>query len=405
VFNQPAGTSADQLHITGLDEEPRVYPLSNNSVTIGRLPENDVVLTEDSVSSRHARLEKNADGWHVIDLNSTNGTYLGQQELSPQVLHAWSPDTPLNIGPYTLTWQTAVIHPTMPMPSPVTAAPSSPVAQPANGGASNLGNIRLDPISVSLAPGSQATVEVHAVNEARHVEQYLVGIEGLPASWIQLHEERVQLMPNYQETIFHFVLRVPPQNALAQTYPYRLVLRSVGDQREEGNAFGNLLVQPVPRFRASLNPRKIKNKGNCQVVIQNEGNAPAHFVVSGHDENEAVAFAKAMQQITVPAGQEERVQFQIEAVNRPLTGKATAASFEFRVQPDRGEAQIAKGDLDIQPRLPARLIVFLALLLGVTTTIPAITLPFINSLVFSIKILQTSNFFLIPETKLSYTAK
>ncbi|HEY5959360.1 MAG TPA: GGDEF domain-containing protein, partial [Polyangiaceae bacterium] len=41
--------------------------------------DNTVVLEGDSVSRRHARFEKRGNRWHVVDLNSTNGTYLNEQ--------------------------------------------------------------------------------------------------------------------------------------------------------------------------------------------------------------------------------------------------------------------------------------------------------------------------------------
>lgn len=48
---------------------------------IGRGAHNDVRLTEESVSDLHAKLQRRADGWHVIDLGSTNGTYVAGQRI------------------------------------------------------------------------------------------------------------------------------------------------------------------------------------------------------------------------------------------------------------------------------------------------------------------------------------
>jgi hypothetical protein len=184
-----------------------------------------------------------------------------------------------------------------------------------------------------------------------------------------LHQSERQ-MPDYKELTFRCSIR-PDQNALAQTYPYRLVLYSVADQRAEGAAFGNLLVQPVPQLGVSLNPRKLKNKGNCQVVIQNRGNTPVHYIITGKDEDSAVAFDKTTQQVTVAPGQEERVPFKVSAAHRPWTGKPSSHSFDLHVQPDKGNPQPAKGDLDVTPRLPKRVIFFIALFLGLPIALPA----------------------------------
>lgn len=52
------------------------YALEQNSLTIGRGQENVVVLDNDSVSRRHCRIERRNAHWHVVDLDSTNGTYV-----------------------------------------------------------------------------------------------------------------------------------------------------------------------------------------------------------------------------------------------------------------------------------------------------------------------------------------
>lgn len=44
-----------------------------NGGVFGRLPACEVTLDDPSVSRRHARLERAADGWYVEDLGSTNG--------------------------------------------------------------------------------------------------------------------------------------------------------------------------------------------------------------------------------------------------------------------------------------------------------------------------------------------
>ena len=50
---------------------------SGVSITVGRLPDCDVVLADDLLVSRHhARLERDAGGWRITDLGSGNGTFV-----------------------------------------------------------------------------------------------------------------------------------------------------------------------------------------------------------------------------------------------------------------------------------------------------------------------------------------
>lgn len=62
------------------------------TATIGKSTQNDVVIDDDSVSTRHARLDLEAAGWTITDLASANGTYLDGTRLAPDV------PTPLAAG-------------------------------------------------------------------------------------------------------------------------------------------------------------------------------------------------------------------------------------------------------------------------------------------------------------------
>ncbi len=60
---------------TGRDEG-REASFQKTHVAIGTLAENDLVLSDPTVSRRHAVVEETAGGWILRDLGSTNGTFL-----------------------------------------------------------------------------------------------------------------------------------------------------------------------------------------------------------------------------------------------------------------------------------------------------------------------------------------
>ena len=55
----------------------------SNALTVGRVDDNDIVITDDSfVSSHHARIEIRPDSVWVLDLKSTNGTFVNGQRVT-----------------------------------------------------------------------------------------------------------------------------------------------------------------------------------------------------------------------------------------------------------------------------------------------------------------------------------
>ena len=53
-----------------------------DQIKIGRSADCQLILDDDYVSTRHARIYRSGDGYLVEDLGSTNGTYLNNERLS-----------------------------------------------------------------------------------------------------------------------------------------------------------------------------------------------------------------------------------------------------------------------------------------------------------------------------------
>ena len=71
----------------------RLVPVSGHPIdvvkdqsTVGRDPSCEVVVTDGSVSRRHARLERRGASWWVVDQGSANGTYINSLRVAEQEL-------------------------------------------------------------------------------------------------------------------------------------------------------------------------------------------------------------------------------------------------------------------------------------------------------------------------------
>jgi pSer/pThr/pTyr-binding forkhead associated (FHA) protein len=86
---------AGPLATFGVAAGPRYgeqIPVPAPVVTVGRAAGCEVVIDDDSVSAKHARLEYDLGAWRITDLGSTNGTAIEGVKLAPDV------PTPLPYG-------------------------------------------------------------------------------------------------------------------------------------------------------------------------------------------------------------------------------------------------------------------------------------------------------------------
>ncbi|MGZ4239988.1 MAG: FhaA domain-containing protein [Actinomycetota bacterium] len=65
-----------------LGKTSRTWPLSKETVVIGRMEGCDVILPDPGVSRRHAEIRREGDEWVVIDLGSTNGTEVNGKRVN-----------------------------------------------------------------------------------------------------------------------------------------------------------------------------------------------------------------------------------------------------------------------------------------------------------------------------------
>jgi diguanylate cyclase (GGDEF)-like protein len=62
------------------------FVLDKSPTRLGRGADSQIVLEGDSVSRRHAHLERRAGAWYVVDDGSTNGTYVNEEQISREQL-------------------------------------------------------------------------------------------------------------------------------------------------------------------------------------------------------------------------------------------------------------------------------------------------------------------------------
>ena len=82
-------------HRGGLQQD---LPVTKSPLTIGRAPENDLVLGESTVSPYHAQIVCGSGGWQITDLNSANGSFVDGVRIDSDYADLLSAGSTIRIG-------------------------------------------------------------------------------------------------------------------------------------------------------------------------------------------------------------------------------------------------------------------------------------------------------------------
>jgi len=360
----------DRLLIAQQGEQPRSRPLDKQRLTIGRSNDNDIPLLGEGVSRNHARLERRADGWQVVDMGSTNGTFLGNSKLLPDIPEPWEADTPLRIGDFYLRWQrisgqpAVAAQPTIGRSYAATrAAPPPPVSGTQVYSSSGQLGMVVNPGSVLVDAGGRAIVQIELLNQGVTVDHFTVQVSGIPAEWVSLPQAAVQLMPGARSTI-PMTLHPPlDSSATAGTHSFHIIAALATNQQETASFTGQLVIKPFERFAVDIHPSRFQNRGSCRTLVRNEGNAVANFTITAREASDQVQFSSDHGQLEVAPGRKESYELGIAARQRPWLGTAKQYPFEIQVTGGGGGRQVKMGQLEVTPMLPSWLLPLLGVVL------------------------------------------
>src|SRR5450756_48053 len=96
-----AGDEACLVIRSGGGRAGETYPLRGERVAIGRHPDAAIFLDDVTVSRNHALVEREGDGWVIVDEGSLNGTYVNRRRGDRFAL---ADGDEIQIGKYKLTF-------------------------------------------------------------------------------------------------------------------------------------------------------------------------------------------------------------------------------------------------------------------------------------------------------------
>ena len=364
----PPPDIGDQIVITGQGRAPRHFGMNKPKLTVGRAPDNDIVLSSLDVSRFHARLEKAGDTWQIVDVASRGGTFYNGRKLDAERPEPWQPGQRLQIGPYFLQWQLA--NDIEPNPSEKTQIePATELFQIAADGShvqashSNF-SVALTPTQATLAPGDQASLQIDLFNQSSHVLVVKIGLTGLQDIGT-LAQDTVSMTPGARATV-PLTLRLPAaeQPLLAGQHPFQLLLRTEGPPVETAVLQGQLTILPEEQFELSVWPTHVEDGGTCRVMVRNDGNVNSTVQLTAQDPAGKLQFFGDEQPLKLEPGGTGTTAYRIShRKKRPIFGRVQQIPFEIDIRSGNGLRQNKLGYLEVRPRFPAWFLPLIQLLL------------------------------------------
>jgi serine/threonine protein kinase len=346
-FSTPTNLKRDQIQIMASDKTMRNMPMKADGLTIGREADNDIVLDDAKVSRHHARIDYDGADYRVLDLDSSNGTFLANNRLLPGISDVWSPDKALRIGS---TWLRLRRTATKVTSDSGTRVDYSRVTSSQGQGRVGL---FMENTNVSVEPGQSLTLQLVLINQGELVDHFNISASGIPREWAPELPKSVYLMPGDQQEVKINIQ--PPRNPYSRAgrYTVTIVVSSKADPTQIAEAHTTLTVGAYSQFRAELQPQRLRPGQKARLSISNQGNIQETFTVQFTDAAEELSFQPPQLQLRVPEGQAATAEFQTQLRQPRWLGGEKSHAFSAQVSQPKGEPQTLRADLLSRGWFPA----------------------------------------------------
>ena len=365
-FEPPSDLTNDRIQVLADGRTTTSVAIPSSGMTIGRDESCDLVLDDRKASRQHARLEYNGISYHITDLNSSNGTYLGNSKLLPGVAETWVPSKPLRIGD---TWlrlvraEGAQSGMSIIRPDGSLVDPSQIRSSTGQGRVS----IFIENASLQVDPGRSVNVNLVMLNQGSVVDHFRISLRGLPNTWTPAIPPPVQLMPGAQQSVILTIQ--PPRSPQTRAGDYNFAVRVVS-QDSPGESVESTLTLSVSAFggfTTEFHPQRIMAGKAARITVRNQGNRKSKYQVSMRDRGEEVVFRPPQAALEVQEGNSGTLEFSAEPRKKRWFGREQVYSISVQVSDAAGETQTMAGEMVGKPRLPVWLLpalLMLCLLLG-----------------------------------------
>jgi serine/threonine protein kinase len=388
-------STPDRIRIQLPDGNIYTQELTTVGLTIGRSPENQLVLNFPKVSWRHARVDFDGRHYAITDLDSRNRTFLENIHLLPGQSQVWLPSQWVTIGGCFLLLErdTASIGEEAPQQhaQPGTNAISEPPIP---------FTAIFNPKEIELTAGQLNKITLILDNNRRITEQFILEFRLLYQKkdeeqdlekWLKISQLTEIVLANTAKEIP--LSLQPPLKAEEGTYQLTVYVTRVsdldkrpsptGDRDRRSNLEGKpgdtcwLKLRRATHFTSKLD--QDTRRQTWRLTIVNQGNARESFRLKWSDPTEELLFYDTKTRISLKEstisldapgekkGQnptaEKEIEFRIARRRRHQFGEEEPFKFRVEVKAEHGQSREHQGEFISKASTPAWLPIAAAILI------------------------------------------
>jgi eukaryotic-like serine/threonine-protein kinase len=286
----------------------RDLALPEGGLSLGRVPGNDIVLDDPTISRSHLRIGRGQTRARATDLGSRGGSLLAGAPMPAYVEQPWAIGQLLQVGPFRLHLEPA---------APTRLSVSLPANQAA----------------LTLVPGMPMTVSVALLNQGSQPERVSLEVEGLPPGWVRQPGMPLNLEPGATGTVALLVAVPAGPDGLAGEYSVTLRARPASDSSAVGETMARWQVAPLVAARMVITPAEITAAaaGEFTIELINDGNTSARYRLGAYDPAGMLSFSLASEKAEVAPGETARIGLTVSAPRRIL-GRKRSYTFTVRAE-------------------------------------------------------------------------
>jgi hypothetical protein len=212
----------------------------------------------------------------------------------------------------------------------------------------------IDSTSVTAEPGAETSCTVRVRNTGMVVDQVLLDVLGDARPWTAVEPAQLNMLPG-SDALAQVKFRPPRSSAVAAgTMPFALRAMSTEDPAGSTIEEGTVEVSQFSDLRAVLAPGTARSRKSAKyrLIVENEGNAPAHVAVSVSDPDLLLEFKVKPATLVTQPGTATYVRLRTSPKRRFLRGPDRPLPFQALLQADDCEPATVNGVMVHEQILP-----------------------------------------------------